>query len=97
MRFLLLLAVPLVVAAAQTSFDTDVKPVLARTCTPCHQPGGQMYEKLPFDKADVVRGNKEGILRRLKGEDNKTVEKWLAEATFEPARDSGSTPGSARP
>ncbi len=37
-----------------------------------------MYERLPFDHADVVAAHSAGVLRRLKGEDRKAVEDWLA-------------------
>jgi hypothetical protein len=61
------------------SFEASVKPLLARTCTPCHVPGGRMYERLPFDHADVVLAHKDGILRRLKNpDDHQLLERWLA-------------------
>jgi hypothetical protein len=63
--------------AAPDAFKRDVAPVLARTCAPCHNPGGKMYDKLPFDDAATVRGHREGILRRLKGEDHAAVARWL--------------------
>jgi len=38
-----------------------------------------MYERLPFDDAATVRGAKDGILRRLKDpEERSVVEAWLA-------------------
>jgi len=61
------------------SFEASVKPLLARTCTPCHVPGGRMYERMPFDRPEVVFSHKEGILRRLKDPDDRQVlERWLA-------------------
>ncbi len=60
-------------------FSGTVQPLLARTCTPCHVPGGRMYDRLPFDDPDTVRANKDGILRRLKApEDREVLERWLA-------------------
>ena len=36
-----------------------------------------MYERLPFDKAEVVRENRAGIARRLKNPDDKRIlEQW---------------------
>jgi hypothetical protein len=59
-------------------FAQTVQPILARTCAPCHAPGGKMYDRLPFDKPEVVRDNREGILRRLKvPDDREAVERWL--------------------
>jgi len=61
------------------SFEASVKPLLARTCTPCHVPGGRMYERMPFDQPQVVSSHKEGILRRIKDPDDRQVlERWLA-------------------
>jgi len=59
-------------------FEGTVRPMLARTCTPCHVPGGKMYERLPFDQPDVVRSNRDSILKRLKvPEDRQALEDWL--------------------
>jgi hypothetical protein len=59
-------------------FEQRIRPLLARTCTPCHVPGGKMYERLPFDKPDVVRSNQDSILKRLKiPEDRQTLLDWL--------------------
>ena len=64
-------------SAAADAFQTEVRPILARRCTPCHVPGGRMYERMPFDDAETVRGHREGILRRLDGDDKATLERWL--------------------
>ena len=65
-------------APAADLFETEVRPVLARRCTPCHVPGGKMYVRLPFDDPETVRSHREGILRRLDGDDKAAVERWLA-------------------
>ena len=64
-------------SVAADAFQTEVRPILARRCTPCHVPGGRMYERMPFDDAETVRGHREGILRRLDGDDKATLERWL--------------------
>ena len=69
---------PLAVVATLATFAGDVRPVLLKSCTPCHEPGGKMYDRLPFDKEQTIRDHPEGILRRLKGEDKAAVERWLA-------------------
>jgi len=62
------------------SFEASIKPLLARTCTPCHVPGGRMYERLPFDQPEVVLSHKDGVLRRMKDPDNRQLmERWFAE------------------
>lgn len=69
---------PAAPAAAPATFEGSVRPMLAGRCAPCHEPGGKMYERLPFDDARVVSSHSEGILRRLKGEDREALERWLA-------------------
>jgi len=59
-------------------FVRDVKPLLARTCAPCHVPGGKMYDRLPFDNPKTVVSAQAGILRRLKGDDHEVVARWIA-------------------
>ena len=78
------IATPVPVAASPTAtsspdlFATSVRPMLARRCAPCHEPGGKLYEKLPFDNPEVVAAHVPGMMRRLKGEDRETLEKWAA-------------------
>lgn len=63
---------------AAPTFETAVRPVLARRCDPCHNPGGRMYERLPFDDAEVVASHRDGVARRLKDPDEKAAfERWL--------------------
>jgi len=65
-------------AREAVSFDASVKPLLARTCTPCHVPGGRMYERMPFDRPETILSHKEGILRRMKApDDRQLLERWL--------------------
>lgn len=68
---------PPVAAPPAELFATSVRPILEAHCTPCHFPGGKMYERLPFDKAETLASHREGALRRLKGDDRATFEAWL--------------------
>jgi hypothetical protein len=66
-------------AENNSNFD-EVKSMLSRNCTPCHEPGGKMYEKLPFDNPEAVRANSSPILRRIdKPEDKWIMEEWLSD------------------
>jgi hypothetical protein len=58
-------------------FAESVEPVLVAHCSPCHFPGGKMYERLPFDRAETLASHREGALRRLKGDDRAAFEAWL--------------------
>ena len=35
-------------------FVSVVRPVLQEHCAPCHEPGGKMYGRLPFDNPRVI-------------------------------------------
>jgi hypothetical protein len=62
------------------SFEASIKPLLARTCTPCHVPGGRMYERLPFDQPEVVLSHKDGVMRRMKDPENRQLmERWFVQ------------------
>jgi hypothetical protein len=57
-----------------------VKEMLSANCSPCHVSGGKMYERLPFDNAEIVRAHSDRISGRLnKPEDKKILEDWLSE------------------
>ncbi len=58
-------------------FAASVRPILEAHCSPCHFPGGRMYERLPFDKPETLASNRQGVLRRLKGDDHAAFEAWL--------------------
>ncbi len=68
---------PGAVGAAVNSFTANVQPILSRTCAPCHNPGGIMYARMPFDQPRTIRDHAEGVLRRLKGADHEAVAAWL--------------------
>jgi len=68
---------PSAAPVAADTFREGVRPVLQRRCTPCHEPGGVMYARMPFDQPETIRGHREGVLRRLKGDDHATVAAWL--------------------
>jgi len=71
------------VTEAPDLFASVARPVLKTRCSPCHEPGGQLYDRLPFDDPKVVSSHSEKVLRRLKGEDRQALERWLA--TLKPA------------
>jgi hypothetical protein len=67
-------------APAPDAFFTQVAPILAQRCAPCHNPGGKMYERLPFDDPATVAGHPEGILKRIKDPAERSlIERWIAE------------------
>ena len=59
------------IAALRTdsiNFKTQVQPILEKNCSPCHFPGGKMYEKLPFDKGETIIDHQVVLFKRLKNE-----------------------------
>jgi len=61
-------------------FKKEVQPILIKRCSPCHFPGGKMYERLPFDTSITILQKKDGILRRIKDEpDNTIIRKFIDE------------------
>jgi hypothetical protein len=62
-------------------FAATVRPVLAARCAPCHEAGGKMYDRLPFDNSKVVASHRAGVLRRFQGDDRARdraiLEAWL--------------------
>ena len=69
---------PAVAPAALAAFQASVRPILAARCTPCHEPGGKMYERMPFDNASVVASRAPRMAGRLKGADRRALEEWAA-------------------
>ena len=73
-------AVPAPAAAAPDTFRAEIAPLLAQRCAPCHNPGGKMYDRLPFDDPATVAGHPEGILKRIKDPaEHALIERWIAE------------------
>lgn len=72
-------------AAADTAFRETIRPILSARCGKCHDPGGRMYARLPFDDPHIVSSHSAGVLRRLKGDDRAAMEKWLADLASAPS------------
>ena len=63
----------------ESSFETDVAPILTAKCTPCHYTGGKMYEKLPFDRPETIVKLGERLFTRIKDErERAAIRKFLA-------------------
>src|SRR5688572_28265517 len=51
---------------APVDFDTQLKPIFQSKCMPCHFTGGQMYERLTFDKPETIRKLGHRLFTRIK-------------------------------
>ena len=68
-------------AKARVDFDTQLKPIFKSKCMPCHFNGGQMYDRLPFDKPDTIRKLGTRLFTRIKEEnDRRLIEDFLTQS-----------------
>lgn len=66
---------------ARVDFDTQVKPILQSKCMPCHFSGGQMYDRLPFDKPATIKKLGVRLFTRIKEEnDRRLIEDFLTQS-----------------
>jgi hypothetical protein len=78
---------PPVISKAATSstkgridFDTQIKPILASKCMPCHFQGGKMYDRLPFDRPETIRKLGKRLFTRITEEkDRRLIEDFLTQ------------------
>jgi len=49
-------------------FDSEIKPIFQARCQPCHFQGGQVYDKLPFDKPETITKLGTKLFTRIKDE-----------------------------
>jgi hypothetical protein len=70
------------IAISQTDsirFALQVQPILEKNCSPCHFTGGKMYEKMPFDDPHTLLNHRQGILKRIKKEEENSILKQFIE------------------
>ncbi len=60
-------------------FKSVILPLLQKNCSPCHFPGGKMYEKMPFDKAEIIVSHEVGALKRFSDKNEKELLKQFIE------------------
>ena len=66
---------------ARVDFDSQLKPIFQSKCMPCHFSGGQMYDRLPFDKPATIRKLGTRLFTRIKEEnDRRLIEDFLAQS-----------------
>ncbi len=63
------------------SLEADAEPslaILGARCQPCHFPGGKMYERLPFDRAETIETLGDRLFTRIKDpEERKVIQTFL--------------------
>ena len=64
---------------ARVDFESQLKPIFKSKCMPCHFSGGQMYDRLPFDKPETIRKLGTRLFTRIKDEnERRLIEEFLA-------------------
>jgi len=64
----------------RVDFETQLKPLFKSKCMPCHFSGGQVYDRLPFDKPETIRKLGTRLFTRIKDEnDRRLIEDFLAQ------------------
>ena len=65
-------------ATARVDFESQLKPIFKAKCMPCHFSGGQVYDRLPFDKPETIRKLGTKLFTRIKDEnDRRLIEEFL--------------------
>ena len=58
---------------ARVDFNRQVQPIFKSKCMPCHFSGGQMYDRLPFDRPETIRKLGTRLFTRIKDEDSRRL------------------------
>lgn len=68
-------------AKERVDFDSQLKPIFKSKCMPCHFPGGQMYDRLPFDKPETIRKLGTRLFTRIKEkQDQQLIQDFLTQS-----------------
>jgi hypothetical protein len=59
--------------AKKPDFNTEIKPIFQARCQPCHFPGGQVYDRMPFDKPETITRLGTKLFTRIKDEKERTL------------------------
>jgi hypothetical protein len=90
---------PVAESGEPVSFESQIRPMLEARCTPCHFPGGVMYERLPFDREATIRRLGARLFTRIQEpKDQALILSLLARPAPTEARDcEDASSGSASP
>jgi len=62
-------------------FAKEIRPIFEQRCQPCHFPGGKMYQRLPFDRAQTIvkLGTKKLFTRIHDEKERELIRQFLAQ------------------
>jgi hypothetical protein len=66
---------------SKPDFDAQIKPIFQARCQPCHFQGGQVYDKLPFDKAETITRLGTKLFTRIKDEKERSLIREFLDAS----------------
>lgn len=67
-------------AAKKPDFEREIKPIFQTRCQPCHFPGGQVYDRMPFDKPETITRLGTKLFTRIKDEKERDlIREFLAQ------------------
>jgi hypothetical protein len=59
--------------SAKVDFQTQIRPILAGRCQPCHFSGGKVYDKMPFDRPETIKSLGTKLFTRIKDENERRL------------------------
>ena len=69
-----------VASPVKHDFEKEIKPIFQARCQPCHFQGGQVYDRMPFDKPETITRLGTKLFTRIKDEkEQKLIREFLAE------------------
>jgi hypothetical protein len=67
-------------ASSKIDFATQIQPILYACCQPCHFAGGSMYQRLPFDRQETIKGLGTKLFSRLEDEkERRLIREFLSQ------------------
>ena len=57
----------------KVDFNSEIKPIFQARCQPCHFQGGQVYDKMPFDKPETITRLGTKLFTRIKDEKDRAL------------------------
>jgi hypothetical protein len=60
-------------SSTKPDFTTEIKPIFQARCQPCHFQGGQVYDKMPFDKPETITRLGTKLFTRIKDEKERSL------------------------
>ena len=68
------------VSPKKPDFESEIKPIFQARCQPCHFQGGQVYDRMPFDKPETITRLGTKLFTRIKDEkEQRLIREFVAQ------------------